>query len=340
MRTYFHRGLHVISGSFHAIFDPTNVYDADQVIDIVGEAHINCVFISHGHADHCNALSALKSVPCIAHPATIDVIGLYQPIPNPVPIVPGFPVVIDGITIEAFDAGHCIGSLQFRLSLPDGKFVYTGDIDARGSGTNLSAQIIAGDYIAIETTLGDPEMLVEFKEMHNEVIRQFISGNLDKGKNAVLYCYPLGVAQEIVYLANTMEENGFSVLVDSLPWKICKIYEHYRGPIGPYSEINGAPRGKSVIIANLSWLKYGESIGSRTGREFPSMVISGKKLNNVMPHVELSFHSTFPDLVQAVKRSGARVIIPFHKKHAEFSRYLAGAGFDTRDPHVAVHDFC
>lgn len=342
MKAYFHNGLHVFMDGLHLLFDPTNVYEKDQITLYKKEPRVDIILVSHGHADHCNSIeNDHDTIPTIMHEATRKIVSHYQKIKNVTTINIGGRIEMKGVGIEAFEGGHCIGSLQFRITSVEGRFVYTGDIDTKGSLTNDPAPMIEGDFLAIECTLGDPSMEVEHREVVYTAIHAFLEDALNRSKVSIFYGYPLGISQELVYLINDMGYRNLSVLVDGMPFKISELYEKHKKSLGKYSEwTNGLPKGKVALIANLSWLKYDKNIGRRINiRKPPEFAISGKKINDKIPHVKMSLHSSHDELMNYVENSGATVVLPFHGKHAAFAKSIEDTldGIEIIDVHERTY---
>jgi putative mRNA 3-end processing factor len=342
MKAWFRRGFHVITGGKHLLFDPTTVYIKDELKQHPDESPPDLILVSHGHADHCNALSWMEKIPVIMHPATLDVVSLYRDPGKIIPAIAGSRIEVSGIEIEAFEAGHCIGSLQYRVTTTDGSLVYTGDVNNKGSLTNKRAPVITGDYLAIECTLGDPSIKPEYYEVVYAVLESFMKSSLDSRGSAVIYAYPLGAVQEIIYLFNTMEPwKDFNVRIHGTAFKVTRIYEKHSGnSLGRYVELKRSTRKElNVVLAGLSSARYKEEINERLAiKKPPFMMVSGKNTNGKIPHVNLSLHSTYKEINEYIKKCSPVLVLPFHGKHAKFTADAIKRGIKAIDVHENVFE--
>ncbi len=343
MKIYFENGLHVLVDGKHVLFDPTTVFGPDHQARVDAPGKPDLVVVSHGHADHCNDLSRHvdAGVPCIMHAATAEIVSRYVNVDIPsLPARHGQKMTVDGIELEAFDAAHCVGSLQFKMRTSSGDIVFTGDINHDGSMSMEPAPAIAGDVLVIDTTSWNPPASRESSVILLETTRQFIDEAISSGRPAIIYGYPLGTAQEMTTIANNMERD-VNVYLDRVPFEMNRVYDKHVKQLGKYHEAGDfVPKENSVIVANLSWVKHEMDISSKIRglARARSMVACGKKLN-AMLHVEFSFHSRRDTIEKYVGDGGFKAALPFHGDHGAFPLAMYKRGVLSVDPHSGVFSF-
>jgi len=259
------------------------------------------------------------------------------------------PIKYKHAIIEAFDAGHCVGSVQFRVQTSRGAFVFTGDVN--NDPENIAfppARPIEGNFVAIESTMGDPTMIAKRRSEIYQSIRDFLASSLGNGSSfAVFYGHALGKGQEITKLLNCT--SGISldhVVVGDRTFRNNKIYEKYESPIGRYQQMEKTiPPGKTVLFLDLYQMNKDRTTAARKFKlehEPPSLIVSafGDPSFN-MPSIVLSSHADFNGLNQYVdsamaQTKGSGIVIPFHGSHGKLAACLRSRGYAAIDPHEGI----
>ncbi len=90
-------------------------------------------FLSHAHSDHTKGMKRLlnnhSEAQIVCSKETKTILELTENIPSErfVVVEKEKPFTIDGVTVTAFDANHCIGSLMFLFESENGREFFTGD---------------------------------------------------------------------------------------------------------------------------------------------------------------------------------------------------------------------
>jgi hypothetical protein len=354
MKAWFDGGLHLVDGAAHLLFDPSNYFDPHPSPPNIGGP--NLVLISHAHSDHCNTAEQYNDCPQVMHPATHDIMAAYRKIKKPVIIKrdgndPGRykQLKFKHLAIDIFDAGHCVGSVQFRVQTSKGAFVFTGDVNNDPDNIALApATSIEANYLAIESTMGEPAMVAAPRPDTYRKIQEFLASSLGNGGNLVaMYGHAIGKGQEITKLVNSL--GGFQVdniLVGNRTFNVNNVYEKYDSKIGKYAQYDSSiPPGKTVMFFDLySMNANGMTVAKKfkLPAEPPSLIVSAFGDPSFgIPMIVLSSHADFNGLNRYVDESMVHtkeggVVIPFHGSSAILAGHLRSRGYNAVDPHVEV----
>ena len=150
--------------------------------------------VTHGHTDHLVPDAHMT-------PPTLDFLRIRKPARSGHATPYGKRIEVAGMDVLLHDAGHIFGSAMVEVTTPEGKLVYTGDFNPRGSTTTGKAAPIRCDVLVTESTYGDPRFDLPPRELVLESVEAWVLSKLLKGPVA-LGAYPLGRAQELIFLAN------------------------------------------------------------------------------------------------------------------------------------------
>jgi putative mRNA 3-end processing factor len=357
VKTWFDEGLHAIIDGTHVLFDPSNYFERHPSPPECGK--IDIILVSHAHADHVNLLEQHGNIKKIMHPASFELATQYKKIGNSILLqrdihamttVPRYKSIkFRNLLIESFNAGHCIGSVQFKITSPEGRFVFTGDINTEGSVAMPPAEILEADVLAIEATMGTPEMIAMPRADAYPYIHEFLKKHFSDGNKVIaFYGHAIGKGQELTKIVNYFEDiDDINVLVDNRIAASNGIYDKYEIPVGKYGTMGSAlPRGKVVLLMDAYKLHENEvTAGKKFGldKEPPSLLFSA------IPHDELPFdrivlssHADFNALNAYVdasmqnKKFRGNVVV-FHGFHATFTRHLDGREYNAVDAHEDVY---
>jgi glyoxylase-like metal-dependent hydrolase (beta-lactamase superfamily II) len=101
--------------------------EADRLLETLGDATLERILTSHGHADHWQALDALVAAtqaPVAAHRADADAL----PVPVSELVEDGDAVAVGDVRLTAIHlVGHTPGSIALLYTGPDRPHLFTGD---------------------------------------------------------------------------------------------------------------------------------------------------------------------------------------------------------------------
>ena len=159
-------------------------------------------FISHAHADHTQCFStpgpkyATKSTRMIYE-------GLHRrPIVDLKEIRVKDPVKLDDVEVTPINAGHMLGSIQFKIATPNKTLLYTGDLNCVDTLTTSRAENVECDMLLIEATFGKPYYIFPDREATYAKIVDWATQRAREGYIPTFHVYAAGKAQEIVRLFN------------------------------------------------------------------------------------------------------------------------------------------
>ena len=150
--------------------------------------------VTHGHTDHLVPGARMT-------PPTIDFLRVRKPTRSGQPLPYRRDVEVAGLNVRLHDAGHILGSAMVEVTTPEGNLLYTGDFNPRDTFTCGKAEPRACDVLVTESTYGDPRFDLPPRELVLESLEAWMLNRLLKGPVA-LGAYPLGRAQELIFLAN------------------------------------------------------------------------------------------------------------------------------------------
>ncbi len=241
-RVYYDRGLMIEVDDFKFLFDPRVNADFQSA---------NMVLVSHGHSDHVSGLlEASENIRVGASTITHEITRLVREkrerksLENTVYLDRKFGIKTEEYSIEAYDAGHCMGSLQFKIDTGEHLIGYTGDINFRESMTEGKAEVMDCDILMIEATFGSEEYIFPEREELNTEILDYVEKIVSDGIPVVLMGYSLGKCQELTRLISRGLD--YNILVSKQIFEFNRIFERYKYMLGRYFEID-SEKGKEII---------------------------------------------------------------------------------------------
>lgn len=277
----------------------------------VAETRPDLIVVSHAHRDHFSTrvLKEYADVPKIMSKATRAFIDPYNKLSNVIEVEHGTQIDVDGVSIEVFNAGHIIGSIQVRIDLGDRLFVYTGDINTEKRLILEPGEIVKGDVLLIEATYAiEKYIFPPRRELYRRVVEN-VKARLEEEKPVAVMGRKIGVAQELVALLNM--SLSIPPVVESELVHVNEVYEAFGVHLGKYIIADEAKSAPLPYVLKLSRKKRfpGEKIPC-TG-----WMINGRG-------VPLSSHSDFSRLTEYVLESSPQVVVPVYGYRREFASFL------------------
>jgi putative mRNA 3-end processing factor len=273
-------------------------------------------FLSHSHSDHLFRTN--KDV--IASDETIELAKIRGFEYNRLINIPG--------NISLIDSGHMIGSKSLYLQEKDESLLFTGDFSTTSRAFMKGLKVRECNNLIIESTFGKPEFI--FPDASKEVKRakDFIEDNIKKDYLTVLMGYPLGKMQEIMHY--------FKDYSGILHPEIEK-YEKALNKFGLCSKNNCGLNPDLLFSPSLnSKNEYFSRFKKTRGMKFA--VFSGWNLNPYYKRrfgadegFTLSDHADFKELLDTVKKSGAKNVYVHHGYSKEFGKFLRIEGINAID---------
>jgi len=194
---YKKSGTHVILNDYHIFIDPLSHKDSDIVL------------ISHAHADHIKLQAFDKfSQPVYLSKPTLEIICERSKREfkkeNIKLIKNGDIIKLNGISIQAYDAGHCIGSLQYKISYGQKNIIYTGDFCIEPRMGMQKGTILKGknSVLITDSTYSDKKYIFPSRLAVYKDILKWIKSVFRTNNTAILFARKLGTGQELTDLIN------------------------------------------------------------------------------------------------------------------------------------------
>jgi putative mRNA 3-end processing factor len=288
--------------------------------------------ITHAHSDHARPGSSAY----LCHEQTKPLLQLRLGDNQYQTTRWGENVLINGVSVSLFPAGHIIGSAQVRLEYKDEVWVFTGDFKTENDGICTPYEPVRCNVFITESTFGLPVYKWKPQQEIFSKIKEWVTGNHQKKITSVLMAYSLGKAQRILI---PLAETGIPIYGHGA---VCNVNETLinAGWDLPSIERITADTAKadlagSIIIAppgadGTAWMK--KFTPYATGICSGWMQVRGNvRRRNPDAAFALSDHADWPGLIAAVKASGAEKVFTTHGFQSAFSRYLNENGIASQE---------
>lgn len=297
------RGILVELPRRKILIDPVSAIDVKPDI----------VFVSHAHRDHYSlrSLKKLAGVPKVMSRATRDAIDPQRKLDNVYEVNPGETLEVAGVSLEFFEAGHIVGSLQLGFEVGGTYFVYTGDVNIDKRIILRPAPVVKSDVLLIDATYGREDYIFPPRKQLYRMVVNEVKILMESGKSIFLLARRLGVAQELIALVNASLPVP-PVVDPEVAWAN-RLYERY-----------GQHLGKYVISENPSstTLPHVFSMSRRGLLQGRKIICTGWANNG--SGIPLSSHSDFSKLTSYVLESAPQVVVPVYGFKEEFAHFLRG----------------
>jgi putative mRNA 3-end processing factor len=208
------------------------------------------------------------------------------------------PFTLGQLSLELIPSGHALGSASLFLRHRGMTILYAGDISVRASRMAERVEVRPCDMLVLPCRFGERRFVLPRQEDVAGSLLRFVADARERGETAVLFCPPLGEAQE---LASLLLSAGLVVHAHRQIVKVCRIHHRAGMPLAGLRRYRGAVRQVHVLLwpAELRW--------SPTLRRLASMrtaLVSGWALDE-----------------EAVARMGCDAAFPF-SCHADYAALL------------------
>jgi putative mRNA 3-end processing factor len=241
---------------------------------------------------------------------------------------------IHGVDVSLHPAGHLLGSSQVRVSHRGVTWVVTGDYKLQHDSTCECFESVPCDVFVTESTFGLPVYRWPEPATVADEINTWWRANADAGCTSVLLSYALGKAQRV---ASLLDPSIGPIYGHGAVMKLVEAYRASGVRLPPIDRIPPRSRkiggGRGIVIAPPSaaatnWInRFGEtSIAMVSGW----MLLRGVRRRRGFPKgFILSDHVDYPDLMQAVKASGAQRVLVTHGFTDIVARLLTERGYQA-----------
>lgn len=243
-------------------------------------------------------------------------------------------ILINGVKISLFPAGHIIGSAQVRVEYKGELWVVSGDYKLEDDGICTPFEAVKCHHFITESTFGMPVYHWKPQSEIFEEVNMWWRRNKEEGKTSVLMGYALGKAQRLlsgldVSIGNVYAHGAVRNVVDVMAkhWKpnFPLLKPERKTKRGMYA-------GDLVIVPpsalGNTWLKKFQPYS--TGFASGWMNIRGQKRRRAVDQgFIISDHADWDGLNTAVEATGAENIWVTHGYTDSYSRYLTEKGYNA-----------
>jgi len=268
------------------------------------------VLFTHAHLDHVSGAPHMPSTALMfSSKPTKTIIEFKYPklkgyMLNTLPI--GLRIELDNLAIEAYDAGHVVGSRQYVIDHRGIRVGVTGDINTVKSLTEQPAERLRDiDILVIEATYGSDFYIFPDRSDLYAGINHWVKETLRRRTIPIMAGYALGKAQELTALASRII--GINVYVTREVARYNKVFEEHRGRklgwgiLEPSRTPELASEDAVIITSNSNALKLASKL-SIYGIKCETAYFSGWALSRRYPGrgFPLSSHADHKMLVDYV----------------------------------------
>lgn len=294
------------------VFDPVAARNMER------DAHI---FISHAHSDHTLGFHSSVTKYSTGETRLIYERLRKNTVRNWRPAEYNRKIRIGDTEVLPLNAGHMLGSAQFKIITRDHTYVYSGDLNCVNTLTTEAADIPECDTLIVEATYGDPAFVFPRRERTYARIVNWALREVKAGRIPTFHVYSSGKSQEILKLFNV-----YTKLPLVCAPIVCRANEAY---------------GESGV--RLSFVEAETPEGRRLLRKGSCVYVTTTGTNSLIPsHASeamatgwavrfssgsyasfpLSSHAGFDQLMKYVDRTGAKQVYVFTGYSELISRYL------------------
>jgi putative mRNA 3-end processing factor len=313
---FTNKGIYCIPGKFY--LDPW--FPVDYAI------------ISHGHADH--AKYGMKHYLCHDESKAI-----LQHRIGPDISIESLPynkdVIVNGVKVSFFPAGHIIGSAQIRLEYKGFVVVFSGDYKVNNDNLTTPFEPVKCHEFITESTFGLPVYKWLKEDELQRQMHHWVLNNQSKNRTSVFIGYSLGKAQRIMKLMEGLGDLYVHTAIHN-----CNEAIKTSGVLLPDTKLWTADSDKKDIQNKIIIIPPA-LLGSNMIKRIPNaataicsgwMQIRGKRRwQSVDAGFPVSDHADWDGLLSAVKATEAEKVYVTHGSQATFSKYLNDIGIPSEE---------
>ena len=284
---------------------------------------VDKALLTHAHADH--ARPGMQHY--LAHKDSENVLRLRLGASISLQTLEyGQPLIMNGVEITLFPAGHVPGSAQARLSYKGESWVVSGDYKLEDDGLSPAFEPVRCQHFITESTFGLPVYRWRPQSQVAEELNAWWRGLAERGENGVISAYSLGKAQRVLKL---LDRSIGEVYCHSAIAQTNRALESQGFGFGPWKAMSeaGAERQRGALViappaasGAAALKKWGDY---ETAHCSGWMNMRGqRRWGNLDRGFVLSDHADWTSLNKAVEATGAENIYVTHGFSAAFARYL------------------
>ncbi len=302
----------ISSGKTQLIFDPVPGRRMERNAD---------VFISHAHADHTFGFASNAKKYATKETREIYEALRKRPVKNWSEVKLHSTIKLREAEVVPKDAGHMLGSVQFKVITPEVTVLYTGDLNCVDTLTTKAAEEEPCDCLILEATYGHPAYVFPRRDTTYAEIVQWAMSEIKRDRLPTFQVYSSGKAQEIVRLFNVYTR--VPVVCHPL---VASVNDTYSKNGMKLDSINAlSPEGQSLLEKEPA--VYVTSPSDKQIPERASLAAatgwSVRFRSREYASFPLSSHADYEQLVAFVKNTRAKTVYAFTGYTQIFTEYLS-----------------
>ncbi len=283
------------------------------------------IFISHSHADHTLGFTLSEKKYSTDESKKIFERIRNRNVRNFIPIKVNQTIDFDVLKVTPINAGHMLGSVQYKIESPNSTVLYTGDINCVDTLTTKKADEAECDILIIEATFGDPAYIFPQRESTYVEIIKWSLEKLNQGKIPIFHVYAASKAQELIKIFN--EFTNLEVIAHP---KISRVNEIYSENGIKLEYLNSYPEmhvcaAKIIKKRSCVYVTFpsDRELNFRNGVEAVATGWAIKEAFKSVRAFPLSGHADFKQLVSFVENSRAKRVYVYTGFRNNFASYLS-----------------
>jgi putative mRNA 3-end processing factor len=247
----------------------------------------------------------------------------------------GEPVVINGVRVSFYPAGHILGSAQIRVEHGGQVWVVSGDYKTEPDPTCTAFEPVRCQVFITESTFGLPIYRWAPQDETFGEMREWWARNAENGRASVIFAYALGKAQRV--LAGLGDAAIGPIYTHGAVEELNRDYRASGILLPPTTHAASLPKGTdfkgSLIVAPPSaagstWLRRFGSISTAFASGW--MTLRGARRRRALDRgFALSDHVDWPALLAAIEATGAERVQVTHGFREPVVRWLQERGLQA-----------
>jgi hypothetical protein len=276
------------------------------------DAVVNDVFVSHAHYDHVSGFQfpvqkkySTKETREIYESDTRKKVGNWQEVRV------GRRAKLGGVEVEAHNAGHVLGSVQYEVITPEGSVVYASHLNFQDTLVMRAADVAPCDILVIEAPYVSSTSLPRDRQSVVAEIVRWALECVNAKRIPSFEVDALGNAQELVKIFNTW--TNLPVIVHPRIARINKIYEssgiglHYLdASTEEASKLVEESECIVIVPKRFDTARYGNFRTAYVSNSLP------KVINEESKFFQLSDQADLNQLLEFVQETRARAVLTFY----------------------------
>lgn len=291
---------------------------------------VDYAVITHAHADH--ARWGMKNYLCHHYTKVILKKRISEEI-SCQSVEYGEEVLINGVKVTLYPAGHILGSAQVRLEYNGYVSVISGDYKLQNDGLTTPFELVKCNEFVTESTFGLPIYNWLDVNTQNIQLQQWVLENQRAGKTSVFVGYSLGKSQRIMKAVEGLSE----IFVHFSIGRLNEAFEEAGISLPAYKiqnlqEDKKHLQGKIVIVPPAL-------LDSNIIKKIPNAAIAicsgwmqvrgSRRWKSADAGFAISDHADWNTLLNTVKATEAEKIHVTHGYGEVFSKFLNESGLNA-----------